>query len=259
MTGLVAAICGIFGLVVGSFLNVVIWRVPRQESIASPPSHCPGCDTPIAPRDNIPVLSWLVLRGKCRHCDTHISARYPFVELLTAVSWAAMGVRFYDSWVLPSYLILTAGLIALTFIDLDHLLLPNRVLYPVGFVSVPLLGLGALLEDDLPAFGRALLGGVAAFAVFYALWFVVPRAMGYGDVRLSFLLGTFLGYLGWGYVVGGLFAGFLYGAVIGVILIATGRQDRKKHIPFGPYLVAGALTFILAGAPIIDWYTNLGQ
>jgi leader peptidase (prepilin peptidase)/N-methyltransferase len=259
MTGLVAAICGIFGLVVGSFLNVVIWRVPRKESIASPASHCPGCETPIAPRDNIPVVSWLLLRGKCRHCQTKISIRYPLVELLNAALWAAMGVRFHDSWVLPAYLVFTAGLVALTFIDLDTMLLPNRVLYPVGFVSVPLLGLGALADDDLSAYGRALLGGAAAFAVFWLLWFAVPRAMGYGDVRLSFLLGTFLGYLGWGYVLGGLFAGFLYGAVIGVVLIVTGARHRKQHIPFGPYLAAGAVTFILVGAPILDWYSNLGQ
>ena len=105
MTALVAAICGVYGLVIGSFLNVVIWRVPRHESIVRPPSHCPSCDAPIANRDNIPVFSWLVLRGRCRHCGTRISFRYPFVELLTGVLFAAVGIVFHDSWVLPAYLV----------------------------------------------------------------------------------------------------------------------------------------------------------
>src|SRR6187401_593419 len=107
---MVALVCGAFGLAIGSFLNVVVWRVPRDESVVRPPSHCPSCDTPIAPRDNVPVLSWLVLRGRCRHCKAGISARYPAVELLTALLFAAMGARFYDSWALPAYLVFTAGL-----------------------------------------------------------------------------------------------------------------------------------------------------
>src|SRR3954464_2042470 len=106
MTGAIAAICGLYGLVIGSFLNVVIWRVPRKESIVSPPSHCPGCDAQIAPRDNIPVVSWLLLRGRCRHCGERISFRYPFVELFTAVMFTAVGIRFHDSWALPAFLLL---------------------------------------------------------------------------------------------------------------------------------------------------------
>src|SRR5215468_8247978 len=125
MTAVVSVICALFGLLIGSFLNVVIWRVPRHESIASPPSHCPACDTPIKPYDNIPVVSWLLLRARCRHCGAHISARYPAVELLTGALFAAMGARFSDSWVLPAYLVFTAGLIALSIIDLDLMILPN--------------------------------------------------------------------------------------------------------------------------------------
>lgn len=258
MTGVVAGVCAVFGLAVGSFLNVVIWRVPRKESIVTPASHCPSCDVAIPPRDNVPVASWVLLKGRCRHCGTGISARYPLVELLTAVLFAAVGARLADSWALPAYLVFTAGLIALAFIDLDTMLLPNRVLYPVGFLSVPLLALGAWLDDDVDGLVRALLGGAAAFAFFYVVFFISPRSMGFGDVRLSALLGIFLGYLGWGYVFFGLFAGFCYGAVVGVSLMAAGRHRRRQPIPFGPFLVAGALTFILAGAPVLDWYGNLG-
>ena len=157
MPGLTAAICGLFGLLIGSFLNVVIWRVPRNESIVAPPSHCPSCDTPLAGRDNIPVLSWALLRGKCRHCGVGISARYPAVELLTGLLFAAVGARFADdSWVLPAYLVFTAGLVALSVIDLEHFLLPNRVLYPVGFISVPLLLAGARSKArSVPSPGRS--------------------------------------------------------------------------------------------------------
>jgi leader peptidase (prepilin peptidase)/N-methyltransferase len=257
MTALVAFVCGLFGLVIGSFLNVVIWRVPRHESIVRPPSHCPGCDRPISPRDNIPVISWLLLRGRCRHCGAPISARYPFVELLTALLFAAVGVRFPDSWVLPAYLMLTAGLVAISAIDLEHYLIPNRVLYPVGFIAGPLLVVGSALDDEWGAMARALLGAVCAFAFFLLLHLIVPRGMGFGDVRLSFLLGLFLAWIGWAELFGGLFAGFLLGALVGGVLIALGRRGRRQHIPFGPFLAAGTMIFILVGAPIVDWYTGL--
>jgi leader peptidase (prepilin peptidase)/N-methyltransferase len=256
MQAMVAAICGLFGLVIGSFLNVVIWRVPRDESIVSPPSHCPSCDTPISPRDNIPVVSWLLLRGKCRHCGARISFRYPFVELLTGVLFAGVGAAFYDSWTLPAYLLLTAALIALSAIDLELYLLPNRIIYPVAIMSIPLLFGGALLDHDLGAFVRALAGAAIAFTFFYIVHFISPRGMGFGDVRLSFILGLYLAYLGWRELFGGLFAGFFYGAVIGVALIALKIRSRKQHIPFGPFLAAGTMTFVLFGEPIVRWWTG---
>lgn len=257
MTALIAAICALFGLVIGSFLNVVIWRVPRKESVVAPPSHCPGCDTPIAPRDNVPLFSWLLLRGRCRHCGTSISIRYPLIELLTAVMFAAVGARFAESWVLPAYLVLTAGLIALSAIDFDHKLLPKSVLYPTGLVGGLLLVVGSALEDEWGAMGRALLCAVVAFSFFFIIHFISPGGMAFGDVRLSFLLGLFLGWLGWGFVAGGLFTGFLLGAVVGVIVIALGKGGRKTKVPFGPFLAAGTMIFILFGGPIVDWYSNL--
>jgi leader peptidase (prepilin peptidase)/N-methyltransferase len=259
VTTLVAAISGVYGLVIGSFLNVVIWRVPRKESIAKPPSHCPGCDKKIANRDNIPVISWLLLRGRCRNCGTSISVRYPFVELLTAVLFAAVGARFAHSWVLPAYLVLTGALVALSAIDLEHYILPNRILYPVDVAVLVLLAVGSATEHDWGAFERAVIAGAIAFAIFFVIHIVSPRGMGFGDVRLAFLLGLSLGWLGWGEVAGGLFAGFLYGALIGMVLIVVKIRGRKQQIPFGPFLATGAMTFVLFGSPIVDWYRHLGR
>src|SRR5215203_6768148 len=163
MTGAIAAICGLFGLVIGSFLNVVIWRVPRRESVVTPPSHCPECDVEIPPYDNIPVLSWLVLRGRCRQCGTRISVRYLLVELSSAGLWVAMALRFGWSWELPAYLVLVSALLALALIDLDTFLLPNKIVYPLTVALVVLLGLAAVLDDSGDDLVRALLGGAAAF------------------------------------------------------------------------------------------------
>ena len=259
MTGSIAAGCALLGLLVGSFLNVVIWRVPRHESVVAPASHCPGCDTPIAPRDNVPVLSWVLLRGRCRHCRTKISARYPLIELACSALFAALGARFAHSWALPAYLLLGAGLLALSAIDLEHYLLPNRVVYPLGFASIPLLALGAGLDGHWWFFARALIGAASAFAALFAIHFVSPGGMGFGDVRLAFVLGLFLGYLGAADVAFGLFFGFVYGAVVGVALMAAGKRGRRQHIPFGPFLAAGTLTIVLVGGPIIDWYRGLGR
>jgi leader peptidase (prepilin peptidase)/N-methyltransferase len=259
VTGSIAAACALLGLLVGSFLNVVIWRVPRKESIVAPRSHCPGCDTPIAPRDNVPVLSWLLLRGRCRHCQTRISIRYPLIEIGCAALFAALGARFAHSWALPAYLVLGAGLIAISAIDLEHYIIPNRIVYPLGIAAVPLLALGAGLDGDWGAFARALIGAVCAFAALFVIHVASPRGMGFGDVRLSFVLGLYLGYLGALDVMFGLFLGFAYGAVVGVALMAVRKRGRRQHIPFGPFLAAGALTIVLVGGPVLDWYRGLGR
>ena len=248
-----------FGLLIGSFLNVVIWRIPRKESVVAPPSHCPGCDNPIAPRDNVPVLSWLVLRGRCRHCKTRISIRYPLIELACGGLFAALGARFAHSWALPAYLLLGAALLAISVIDLEHYVIPNRIVYPVGFAAVPLLALGAGLDGHWWFLARALIGAAGAFAALFAIHVASPRGMGFGDVRLSFVLGLYLGYLGALDVPVGLFLGFAYGAVVGIALMAGGKRGRRQHIPFGPFLAAGALTIVLVGRPILDWYRGFGK
>jgi leader peptidase (prepilin peptidase)/N-methyltransferase len=250
----VVLICGLLGLLIGSFVNVVIWRVPRKESVVTPRSQCPHCGTGISWRDNIPLLSWLLLRGRCRHCSAAISAKYPAVELTCGILCAAIGVRFHDSWALPAYLIFASGLLAISVIDLEHYVIPNRIVYPMGLMALPLLALAAGLEGEWWWFTRALIGAAGAFAALYAIWFVAPRAMGFGDVRLAFLLGLFLGWLGAFHVLLGIFLGFLYGAVIGIVSMAAGKRGRKDPIPFGPFLAAGALTVVLVGGPIVHWY-----
>ena len=256
MTALLLVGCGLFGLLIGSFLNVVIWRVPRGESVVSPPSHCPSCDQEIAPYDNIPIVSWLILRGKCRHCGAGISIRYPLVELASAGLWVAMGLRFGASWELPAYLVLSSALLALSLIDLDTFLLPNKIVYPLSVAMVVLLGIPALVDSAGSDYVRALLGGVAAFAFFFTVMMISPRGMGFGDVKLSFSLGVALGWLSWGSVFLGLFLGFLLGAVVGVALIATKVLTRKQHVPFGPFLAAGTVLAILIGQSILDLYSR---
>lgn len=253
-TGFLVVVCGLLGLMIGSFLNVVVWRVPRGESIVRPGSHCPRCDAPIGPADNIPVLSWVVLRGRCRHCRARISARYPLVELASGALWAAMALRFGTSWALPAYLVLVSALLALSLIDLDTFLLPNKIVFPLAAALIVLFGLAAVLEDAGGAYARAVLGGLAAYAFFLTVHLIAPRGMGFGDVKLSFSLGVALGWISWGSVFLGLFLGFLLGAVVGVALIATGARTRRDHVPFGPFLAAGTVLAILFGQPLLDLY-----
>ena len=176
------------------------------------------------------------------------------MTILTAALFGGMAARFDDSWALPAYLVLTAALVALAFIDLETYLLPNRIVYPLTVATIVLLGLGALADDDLDALGRGLLAGAIAFVIFFVLHLVSPRSMGFGDVKLSFTLGLALGYLSWGEMILGLFLGFLYGAVIGIVLIATKVRGRSQAVPFGPFLAAGTITAILVGTSILDWY-----
>jgi leader peptidase (prepilin peptidase)/N-methyltransferase len=255
VTAVVAAVCGVLGLAVGSFLNVVIYRLPRKESLVRPRSRCPGCGTQLADKDNIPVVSWLLLKGKCRTCGTTISARYPLVELITGALFVAAALRFGLDWVLPAYLVFFASLVAITFIDLEHYIIPNRIVYPTIFASIPLLVLAAALQDEWTELQHAALGAVLAWGFLLIVHLISPRGMGFGDVRLSFLLGLFLGWLDLRHVFLGLFLGFLFGSVIGLVLMALRRRGRKDHIPFGPFLAAGSVVAVLFGSQILGWYS----
>jgi len=257
MTGAVAVACAVLGLVVGSFLNVVIYRVPRGESVVRPRSRCPGCESPIAPRDNVPVLSWLILRGRCRHCGERIGIRYPAVEGLTALLFAAVGARFGLSWALPAYLYLAAAGVALAAIDLDTLRLPDAITKPSYVVVGLLLLLPAVLDPAWHAYLRAWIAAGALWAFYAALSFLYPGGMGWGDVKISGVLGLALGWLGWGAVLVGSFAAFLLGGVVGVALLVGARAGRKHKMPFGPYMVAGAFLGIFVGAPLAHAYTGL--
>jgi leader peptidase (prepilin peptidase)/N-methyltransferase len=251
---LLAAACGLLGLLVGSFLNVVVHRVPLGESVARPPSACPGCGTPIRPRDNVPVVSWLVLRGRCRDCSETISKRYPLVELGTGVLFAVLALRFGLDPVLPAYLYLAAVGTALALIDLDVRRLPDVLTLPSYPVSLVLLGAAALFGSDSGDLLRAVLGGLAMFALYFALCFAYPAGMGFGDVKLSGVLGLYLGWLGWGVWALGLFLGFFLGGLFGVALMLRGRGGRKTAVPFGPFMLLGVLVAVLVGQPLVDAY-----
>ena len=248
--------CLVLGLVIGSFLNVVIWRVPRGESIVSPPSACPNCHHEIRAYDNIPVVSWLVLRGRCRDCGHPITARYPLVELGTGVLFAVMAWRFGLSWELPAYLYLAAIAVALALIDIDVKRLPNVITLPSYAVAGVLLLLPAAIDGRWSDYLTAWLGAVALFAFYFLLAFIYPAGMGFGDVKLAGVLGLYLGWLGWGPLIVGGFLGFLLGAVVGIALMALGKGGRKTKIPFGPYMLAGALIAVIWGQNLADLYTG---
>ena len=245
------AVCVLLGLAVGSFLNVVISRVPRKESVVRPRSHCPSCGQPIADRDNIPVVSWLLLRGRCRACKQPISIRYPLVELATAALFAAVAVRFGESWVVPGYCLFFGALLAISVIDLDHFIVPNRIIYPTLFASVPLLVGAAALDHNWTALEHAIIGGLAGFGAFIVIHFISPNGMGFGDVRLAGVIGVYLGWLGYRQVFLGLFLSMVLGSVIGIGLIVFGGRGRKDAVPFAPFMAAGAVLAVLFGNGLV--------
>lgn len=271
MTAPLIAALVLIGLLVGSFLNVVIHRVPRGESIVTPASACPGCGHPIRARDNIPVLSWLVLRGRCRDCGEHISARYPFVELGTGVLFTIVGVAFAPPVIsagnpgaataavmaLVAYLWLAGASVALAAIDLDVHRLPNVIVLPTLGVIGVLLGAASLLSGDWDAILRALIGALAVGAIYFILAIAIPGGMGFGDVKLAPSLGLALAWLGWPHLVVGVIAGFLVGGFVGVGLIIARRAKRGSRIAFGPWMIVGAWIGILVGAPLAGAYLSL--
>jgi leader peptidase (prepilin peptidase)/N-methyltransferase len=239
-------VAGLFGAVIGSFLNVVAHRVPLGESLVSPGSRCPECEAPVKPYDNVPVVSWLVLRGRCRNCGTRISPRYPLVELTTALVFAAVvAVRGFDNDLVLE-LPFVSALIALAAIDFDHKLLPNKIVYPLAAYGV----IATLLvdRDDLV---ENLIAGAGAFAFLLLAVIAYPRGMGMGDVKLAGAMGLYLGLS----IVPALLAAFLSGSVVGVIILAReGAAGRKKAVPFGVFLALGGIVGVLAGPELIDVY-----
>jgi leader peptidase (prepilin peptidase)/N-methyltransferase len=251
---------GLLGLVLGSFGNVVVYRLPLGRSLIRPPSACPGCAHPIRYRDNIPVVSWLVLRGRCAHCGTRISARYPLVEIATSVLFVAITVRLDALGLLPAlpaYLYFAGIGIVLALIDIDSRRLPDAIVLPSYGVLLALMTGAAAWQGDWVGLRNTVVGGVALFACYVGLALVYPAGMGFGDVKLSGLIGGVLGYLSWGTLVVGAFAGFLLGAVVGVAMIALGGATRKSTLPFGPFMIAGALLAVFAGNGIADTYVHL--
>jgi leader peptidase (prepilin peptidase) / N-methyltransferase len=246
-----AAFAGVFGATIGSFLNVVAYRLPRRESLVSPGSRCPGCGTAIKTYDNIPVLGWLLLRGRCRSCRASISPRYPIVEAITAGLAVAVVLTKHSAAELVLGLVLVGVLMPIALIDLDHRIIPNKLTLPA---AVAALAIGALLH--LQGLPEQLIAGAGAggFLLFFALAY--PRGMGMGDVKLAFVLGLFLGRD----VAVAILAGVLLGTVVGAAVMARVgvEKGRKTAVPFGPFLAVGGLIGLFAGPAIVHWYLHAG-
>ncbi len=241
----------VLGLVIGSFLNVVVHRVPRGESVVSPPSACPQCGNSIRNRHNVPVLGWLVLRGKCFDCGSPISARYPLVELGTGVLFALVGWRFAEQPVLlPAYLAFAAAAVALALIDLDVHRLPNAIVLP----AYPVLAVLLALDADLSSLVRTGLGAALLFGFFFLVAVAAPGAMGFGDVKLAGVVGGVTAYLSWGAFLTSAFGGFLLGALVGVLLMVGGRAGRRTAVPFGPFMLVAAWASILGASGLGELY-----
>ena len=259
MALLVVAIASL-GLAVGSFLNVVIHRVPLREPLSRPPSRCPSCQQPIRKRHNVPVLGWLLLRGRCADCRSPISIRYPLVELSTAALFVAVAVRLARSDLLaalPAYLFFAAAGICLTAIDLDVRRLPNAIVFPAYPVLAVLLTIGAVVSHDPAALVRAGVGAAGLFAFYFVVAFAHPSGMGFGDVKLAGIVGGMLGFLSYPVLLIGAFAAFVLGSAVGLSVILGRRGTGKTAIPFGPFMVAAALLAFFVGVPIADLYSRL--
>jgi leader peptidase (prepilin peptidase) / N-methyltransferase len=239
----------LFGLVVGSFLNVVAHRLPRGDSLAGPRSRCPQCGTQLRAIDNVPVLSWLALRGRCHHCGARISARYPLVELGTAALYVAVVATQDDAARIALGLLLVTALVPITLIDLERRIIPNRITGPAALAA--LVAIAALDLDFLP---EALIAGVAAGGFFFVAALVYPSGMGMGDVKLAGVLGLYLGRA----VAPAVFIALIGGVVVGVAVIARkgAREGRKTAVPFGPFLALGGLIALFAGGDLIDAYLD---
>jgi leader peptidase (prepilin peptidase)/N-methyltransferase len=242
------AVVGVLGALVGSFLNVVVHRLPRGESLVAPGSRCTGCAAAIAPYDNVPVVSWLVLHGRCRSCDAAISPRYPIVEVLTALSFAAVAAARGVTPELLIYLPLTAALIAVAGIDIDHRIVPNRIVLPAAVWGI---GASAVLRPgELP---ELLIAGAGAFGVLLLAALAYPGGMGMGDVKLVGVIGLYLGIA----VVPALLAAFLAGSVCGLAkIVRNGARARKEAVPFAPFLAFGGLIGLIVGPELVELYAT---
>ncbi len=247
-TAAAASLAGGLGLLIGSFLNVVAYRLPRGESLVSPRSRCPSCETPIKPYDNIPVLSWLFLRGRCRNCGQAISPQYPLVEATTgALFVAVVAVHHADTAALVLGLVLVAFLVPIALIDLDHRLIPNKLTLPAV-----VLALVAIVALDLDFLVEALIAGAAGFAFFFLAAMAYPRGMGMGDVKLAGVLGLYLGRA----VAPAIFIALIAGVVVGAAIIARkgATAGRRTAVPFGPFLALGGVIALFAGDALVDAY-----
>lgn len=243
---------GALGLCIGSFLNVVIWRIPQGLSVSQPPSYCPQCERRIRARHNVPVLSWVLLRARCASCGVRIPLRYPLVEVGCGALFAVVAATRHG-WELAPYSVAAAGMLALSVIDLDHRRLPDRVQGPTSALCLGAFAI-AVIFGGAPGsqLARAGLGAAIGFGSLGLVHLIQPAGMGFGDVKLAGLCGLILGWRGLGYLPVGLFGAFLTGAVVGVAVLVLGSAGRKTAIPFGPFLCGSALAVALVGDPVVN-------
>ena len=246
----------ILGAVVGSFLNVCICRLPRDESVVSPPSHCPNCSCGIRWYDNIPLISYLLLQGKCRGCGTRISAQYPLVELLNGLLTLALFLRFGPTFSFLVFFLFCSALVVITFIDLEHQIIPDEI-------SLPGILLGFFFSFFLPGhtwlnslIGILLGGGSLLLVASGYHWLTGKEGMGGGDIKLLAMMGAFLGWKAIPFII---FASSLVGSVVGISLMLIKKKDSKLAIPFGPYLAFAAILYLFYGRPLIHWYLTIGS
>jgi leader peptidase (prepilin peptidase)/N-methyltransferase len=244
-----ATFAGVIGAIFGSFLNVVIHRMPRHESVVSPASHCPACDMPVKPYDNIPILSWLMLRGHCRGCGASISVRYPAVEALTAALCAGAVLINHSAASIALSVVLILVVVPAALIDLEHRIIPNRI---TAFGAVLALAIGLAL--DPAGEPERLIAGAAAGGFLLIAALAYPGGMGMGDVKLAGVMGLFLGAA----VAPALLIALVAGVLLGAVVIARkgAQAGRKTAVPFGPFLALGALLAIFVGHPLVGVYVN---
>ncbi|MGO9013965.1 MAG: prepilin peptidase [Dissulfurispiraceae bacterium] len=257
----------ILGLIVGSFLNVCIYRIPRSLSIISPPSACPGCDAPIRPWDNIPLVSYILLGGKCRSCGGPISLRYPLVELLNGVLYWSVVTSFGLGWHVLFICALVSSLVVITFIDLDFQVIPDSITLPgivIGLLSASFVLPDpfsvhrsafslqpSVLSHSIVGFVNALTGLLLGGGLFYLIALISRGGMGGGDIKMMAMVGAFMG---WKAIFLTTFIGSLSGSLVGIFLMVAKGKGRKSKIPFGPFLALGALATLFFGKVILQWY-----
>ena len=250
-------VAGVLGLIFGSFGTVAAYRIPRRETIVTGRSKCPHCGRQIKAVENIPVFSYLALRGRCPGCGVAISPRYPLTELVTGVLFALAVAEFGLTLTAAVYAAFFWVLVVLTVIDLEHKLLPNRIVYPTFVAGWVGLIAAALTEGDATDLRSAAIGAVVFGGFFFVIAFIYPAGMGGGDVKLAFVLGSFLGFAGGvGAVIVGMFLSFLLGGVIGLIAMKASGKGRKMQIPFGPFLALGSVIAVFIGDTLARSYTN---
>jgi leader peptidase (prepilin peptidase)/N-methyltransferase len=244
-----ATFAGVFGAMIGSFLNVVVYRLPRRESLVRPASHCPSCGVGVKPYDNVPVLSWLLLRGRCRHCSNAISARYPLVEALTALLCVGAVLAGGSAATIALNVAFILLLVPIALIDVEHRIIPNRL---TALGATLALALGTALDPGGEP--ERLIAGAAAGGFLLLAALAYPRGMGMGDVKLAGVMGLFLGSAVAPAMLLALFAGVLFGALVAARKGA--HVARKTAVPFGPFLAFGSLVAVFAGDPLVNWYTT---